>query len=120
MAAFCITPRSLYEAATVDGASKWDKLIHITLPGLVNVIAIKLIMSVGAILSSNTDMILLLYTPSTYKTADVIGTYVYRLGVQGGKFSYTTAVNLFMALIGFLLTLMANKFSNKVTGSGLW
>ena len=97
-----------------------QQIWHITLPGLVNVIAIKLIMSVGAILSSNTDMILLLYTPSTYKTADVIGTYVYRLGVQGGKFSYTTAVNLFMALIGFLLTLMANKFSNKLTGSGLW
>ena len=111
---------ALYEASRIDGANHMQQIWHITLPGLVNVIAIKLIMSVGAILNSNTDMILLLYTPSTYKTADVIGTYVYRLGVQGGKFSYTTAVNLFMALIGFLLTLMANKFSNKVTGSGLW
>ena len=77
-------------------------------------------MSVGHILSSNTDMILLLYNSSTYKTADVIGTYVYRLGIEGGKFSYTTAVNLFMSLIAFALTSVANRVSNKLTGSGLW
>lgn len=111
---------SLYEAARIDGANHMQQIWHITLPGLIPVIAIKLIMSVGAILSSNTDMILLLYNTSTQKTADVIGTYVYRLGIQGGKFSYTTAVNLFMSLIGFGLTTMANKVSNKLTGSGLW
>ncbi|MBO4884721.1 MAG: sugar ABC transporter permease [Clostridia bacterium] len=111
---------SLYEAARIDGASHMKQIWHITLPGLKSVIAIKLIMSVGHILSSNTDMILLLYNSSTYKTADVIGTYVYRLGIQGGKFSYTTAVNLFMSLIAFALTSIANRVSNKLTGSGLW
>ena len=111
---------SLYEASRIDGANHMQQIWHITLPGLVPVIAIKLIMSVGAILSSNTDMILLLYNTSTQKTADVIGTYVYRLGIQGGKFSYTTAVNLFMSLIGFGLTTIANKVSNSLTGSGLW
>ena len=111
---------SLYEAARIDGANHMQQIWHITLPGLKAVIAIKLIMSVGSILSSNTDMILLLYNTSTQKTADVIGTYVYRLGIQGGKFSYTTAVNLFMSLIAFLLTTAANKVSNKLTGSGLW
>ena len=111
---------SLYEAARIDGANHTQQIWHITLPGLKAVIAIKLIMSVGSILSSNTDMILLLYNTSTQKTADVIGTYVYRLGIQGGKFSYTTAVNLFMSLIAFLLTTAANKVSNKLTGSGLW
>ncbi len=111
---------SLYEAARIDGANHLQQIWHITLPGLKSVIAIKLIMSVGHILSSNTDMILLLYNSSTYKTADVIGTYVYRLGIQGGKFSYTTAVNLFMSIIAFGLTTIANKVSNKLTGSGLW
>ncbi len=111
---------SLYEAARIDGANHMQQIWHITLPGLKAIIAIKLIMSVGSILSSNTDMILLLYNTSTQKTADVIGTYVYRLGIQGGKFSYTTAVNLFMSLIAFLLTTAANKVSNKLTGSGLW
>ena len=111
---------SLYEAARIDGASHMRQIWHITLPGLKAVIAIKLIMSVGHILSSNTDMILLLYNSATYKTADVIGTYVYRLGIQGGKFSYTTAVNLFMSLIAFALTSTANWVRNKLTGSGLW
>ena len=111
---------SLYEAARIDGANHMQQIWHITLPGLKSIIAIKLIMSVGSILSSNTDMILLLYNTATYRTADVIGTYVYREGIGGGKFSYTTAVNLFMSIIAFLLTQMANKVSNKLTGSGLW
>ena len=111
---------SLYEAARIDGANHMQQIWHVTLPGLKSIIAIKLIMSVGAILSSNTDMILLLYNTATYSTADVIGTYVYREGINGGKFSYTTAVNLFMSIIAFMLTQMANKVSNKLTGSGLW
>ena len=111
---------ALYEAARIDGASHMRQIWHITLPGIKGIIAIKLIMSVGAVLSSNTDMILLLYNPSTYKTADVIVTYVYRVGLQGGQFSYTTAVNLFMSLIGFGLTFLANRVSNALTGSGLW
>ena len=111
---------SLYEAARIDGASHMQQIWHVTLPGLKSIIAIKLIMSVGAILSSNTDMILLLYNTATYRTADVIGTYVYREGIGGGKFSYTTAVNLFMSMIGFTLTYLANRASNALTGSGLW
>lgn len=111
---------SLYEAARIDGAGHMSQIWHITLPGLKAIIAIKLIMSVGAILSSNTDMILLLYITATYRTADVIGTYVYRVGLGEGQFSYTTAVNLFMSIIGFTLTYLANRLSNYLTGSGLW
>ena len=65
-------------------------------------------------------MILLLYNTATYRTADVIGTYVYRVGLGEGQFSYTTAVNLFMSIIGFTLTYLANRLSNYLTGSGLW
>ena len=81
---------SLYEAARIDGATHMQQIWHITLPGLKAIIAIKLIMSVGSILSSNTDMILLLYNTATQKTADVGTTYT-AWGIQGGKFSGTTA-----------------------------
>ena len=113
-------PEDMLEAARIDGAGHMSQIWHITLPGLKAIIAIKLIMSVGAILSSNTDMILLLYNTATYRTADVIGTYVYRVGLGEGQFSYTTAVNLFMSIIGFTLTYLANRLSNYLTGSGLW
>ena len=110
----------LYEAAKMDGAHRGQQVWHITLPGLKSVIAIQLINAVGAILSSNTDLILLLYTPATYDVADVVGTYSYRLGILEGQYSYTTAVGLFASMIGFILTYTANKISNKLTGYGLW
>ncbi len=111
---------ALYESASIDGAGRFKQMWHISLPGLKNVIAITLILQIGSILSTNTELILLLYLPATYETADVIGTYIYRLGIEGGQFSYTTAVGLFMSLIGFLLTFFANKISNKLTGYGMW
>ena len=91
-----------------------------TLPGLRAVIAINLIMAVGAVLSTNTDLVLLLYDPATYDVADVIGTYTYRIGILEGQYSYTTAAGLFTAMIGFVLTFAANKISDKLTGYGLW
>jgi putative aldouronate transport system permease protein len=84
------------------------------------VIAIQLILQIGNILEANTNLILLLYRTSTYSTADVIGTYIYRTGIESGKYSYTSAVGIFMSTIGFFLTLAVNKISNKITGYGLW
>jgi putative aldouronate transport system permease protein len=110
----------LYESAKIDGANRFQQVIHITLPGIQRIIAINLIMAIGHILNTNTDLILLLYHPTTYEVSDVIGTYVYRLGIVGGEFSYTTAVGLFMSVIGFTLTFTANKISNKLTDFGLW
>ena len=83
-------------------------------------ILIQLIFSVGGLLSSSTDLILLLYNPAIYSTSDVIGTYVYRMGIEGGKYSYSTAVSLFMSLFGVTLTIVCNRISNKLTGYGLW
>lgn len=110
----------LYEAAKLDGANRWKQVWHITLPGLRSVIAINLIMAVGSVLSANSEMILLLYTPATYDVADVVGTYVYRLGILEAQYSYTTAAGLFVSIIGFILTYIANRISNKLTGFGLW
>jgi putative aldouronate transport system permease protein len=110
----------LYESAKIDGANRFQQVLYITLPGIQRIIAINLIMAIGGILGTNTDLILLLYHPATYEVADVIGTYVYRVGIVGGEYSYTTAVGLFMSVIGFILIFTANKISNKLTDYGLW
>lgn len=111
---------ALYESARLDGAGRFKLMWHITLPAIKPTIAILLIMQIGSILASNVDLILLLYRPSTYRTADTIGTYIYRLGITDGRFSYTTAIGLFMTVINFTLVFIANKTSNKLTGYAMW
>ena len=110
----------LFESARLDGASHLQQVWYITLPSIRPTIAIMLIMAVGGLLGSNTDLILLLYTSATYETADVIGTYVYRVGIQGGKFSQTAAIDLFATIVNFILVFGANRLSNKLSGTGLW
>ena len=110
----------LYESARLDGANRGQRMWYITLPHLKNLILIQLIFSVGGLLSSSTDLILLLYNSAVYSTADVIGTYVYRLGIEGGKFSQTTAINLFVTVINFALLFICNKITTKVADYGLW
>lgn len=112
--------QSQYESARIDGANRGQQCWYITLPGIKNIIAINLILAIGGILGTNSDLILLLYSPATYDVADVIGTYTYRIGIEGGQYSYTTAAGLFMSVIGFVLTYIANKVSDKLTGFGLW
>lgn len=110
----------LYEAAIIDGASKWKQLVHITLPGIIPTIVIMLIMRFGNILNVDFESIILLYNPSIYSSADVISTYVYRSGLVDGNFSFATAVGFFQNVIGFALIVITNKVSNNVTGNGLW
>lgn len=110
----------LYESAKLDGANRGQRMLHITLPSLKNLILIQLIFAVGGLLSSSTETILLLYTPATYETADVIGTYVYRMGIEGGKFSATSAIGLFTTVINFTLLFICNKITTKVADYGLW
>ncbi|NMA94586.1 MAG: sugar ABC transporter permease [Clostridiales bacterium] len=110
----------LYEAAYLDGATRVQRIWYITLPGIRATIAIMLIMAVGSLLGTNTDLILLLYSPATYPTADVLGTYIFRLGIEGGQFSYTTAIGLFSAIINFMMVFVANKISDRVAGHSLW
>ena len=110
----------LYEAARLDGASRFRQMLHVTLPGIMPTITLMLIFAVGGILSSNTELILLLYNPATYETADVIGTYVYRDGLQGGRFSFGSAVGVFTNLINFLLVFAANFISRKCGENSVW
>ncbi|PZM63850.1 ABC transporter permease [Paenibacillus dendritiformis] len=111
---------SLYEAAKVDGASKWRQVVHITIPGIMSVVIILLILQMGSIMSVSTDKILLMYNSSTYETADVIGTYVYRKGLLEANYSYSTAIGLFNSVINFALLILANTVSRRTSDSKLW
>ncbi|MBQ7574190.1 MAG: sugar ABC transporter permease [Clostridia bacterium] len=118
--AICAIDDSLYEAASIDGAGRLQKIIHITLPGIAMTITVMLIMKIGHMLSSSAESVLLLYQPITYETADVINTYVYREGLESANYSYSTAVGLFNGIVSFILVIGANKLSHKVNNAGLW
>ena len=99
----------LYEAASIDGANRWKKLIYITLPGIVPIILITTTMSLPNILNAGFDQIFNLYNPLVYETADIIDTYVYRVGMLQRQYSLATAVGLIKSIIGMILIICANK-----------
>jgi putative aldouronate transport system permease protein len=109
-----------YEAARIDGANRLQQLWYITLPCMLSTIVIMLIIRCGRIMNVGAEKTLLLYGPATYKTADVISSYVYRKGIVDGNYSFSTAVGLFNSVINFIMLLSVNKISNKLTGSGLF
>lgn len=110
----------MYEAARIDGANRWQQMRFITLPSLAFIIAVQLVMKTGQMLQSNRDLILLLYRSSNATMSDTISTYVYRQGIEGGKYSLATAVGFFSSMISLMLTFITNKISNKISGYGLW
>jgi len=110
----------LYEAAVMDGAGKLKQIWYVTLPGIAPTIVIMLILKIGNMLEVGYEAVLLLYQPVTYPVADVISTYVYRAGLQGGEYALATAVGLFNGIIGLILVCVANAVSRRLTQSGLW
>ena len=110
----------LYEAASIDGAGRWKKLWHVTLPGIAGTIIIMLIMRLGQVLSVGYEKIILLYTPQTYEVADVISSYTYRTGIQNSRYSYSAAVGLFQSVINIIILVAANKLSDKMTDMSLF
>ena len=120
LAALTSIDPSMYEAATVDGASKWDKLIRITLPSILPTIMIMLILRMGAVFSVGYEKIMLMYNEATYETADVISTYLYRRAFKSGDYSFSAAVGLFNSVINFTIIQIFNKISAKVSEVSLW
>ena len=110
----------LYEAARIDGAGRWAQLLHITLPGLTPTIVLLFLMKIGRVLDVGYETIVLMYNPSIYSTADVIGTYVYRRGILNGEYSFASAVGFFQSVIGLLLVLFANRVAKKTSETSLW
>lgn len=120
LAALTSIDPSLYEAATVDGASKWKKLVHITLPCILPTIMTMLILRMGSIFTVGYEKIMLMYNPATYETADVISTYVYRRAFEGGEYSFSAAIGLFNSIINFIVIIVFNKISKRVSEVSLW
>ena len=111
---------SLHEAAAIDGAGRFRRMLHVALPALAPVIVIQLIMRVGNILSQGHEKIILLYRPLTYETADVISSYVYRRGLLSADYSFGTAVSMFNSLVNLIILFSANALSRKVSETSLW
>jgi putative aldouronate transport system permease protein len=120
LAALTTIDENLYEAARIDGASRWRQTWHVTLPGIRPAMVTLLILNIGAFLAVGFEKILLLYNPLTYPTADVISTYLYRMGFESSNFSYAAAIGLFEAVIGLTLVLGANAISRRTVGASLW
>lgn len=110
----------LYEAASIDGASRWKQTLHVTIPGILPTIVITLILSTGSVLSVGFEKVLLLYTANTMDVADVISTYTYRMGIVNSQYSYTTAVGLFQGVINIIIIVIINRISKKITETSLW
>ncbi|WP_108718231.1 sugar ABC transporter permease [Miniimonas sp. S16] len=120
LAALTTVDSSLYEAARIDGANRLRQTWHVTLPGIRPTMVTLLILNVGTFLNVGFEKVLLLYNPLTYSTADVISTYLYRVGLVANNFSYAAAIGLFQALIGLAMVLTANLVSRRVVGASLW
>ena len=120
MASIAGIDSALYEAAKIDGANRFRQMYHITLPAISGTIFILLIFAIGGLLNANSEFILLMYNPAIYDTSDVIGTYSYRVGIQGGQYSKTAAIGMFMQVINFTLLYLANAASRKIRGFSLW
>ncbi|KIL41901.1 sugar ABC transporter permease [Gordoniibacillus kamchatkensis] len=120
LAALTTVDPQLYEAAEIDGAGRWKRMLHVTLPGIAPAMVILLVLNAGQILEIGFEKVFLLYNPATYETADVISTYVYRTGIVKGNFSYGTAVDLFMGVISFIFVFSANYASRRLGETSLW
>lgn len=120
LAALTTIDDQLYEAARIDGANRWQQTWHVTLPGIRPMIVVLMVLNIGTFMAVGFEKVLLLYNPLTYETADVIATYVYRVGLSNGQYSYGAAIGLFEAIIGLILVFTANAIGRRLTGSSLW
>ncbi|QAY64934.1 sugar ABC transporter permease [Xylanimonas allomyrinae] len=120
LAALTTIDDQLYEAARIDGANRWKQTWHITLPGIRPTIVVLLILNIGTFMAVGFEKVLILQNPLIYSTADVLNTYLFRVGIQSGQFSYATAIGLFESVIGLVLVLSANFTSRKLVGASLW
>lgn len=110
----------LYEAAHIDGASRWKRLVHVTLPSIIPTIAVMLILNCGKVMNVGFEKVFLMQTDLNLDASEVISTLVYRQGILNGKLSYAAAIDLFNSGINFALVVLVNTVSKKVSQVGLW
>ena len=120
LAAIAGVSPTLYESAVIDGASRWQMMWKITIPSILPTILIMLIIRIGNIMEVSFELVMLLYQPATYETADVVNTWVYRQGLQSGQYDLAAAAGLFNALVAFTLVMTANTLSRRYARTSLW
>ena len=120
LAAILGVDQSLYEAAAVDGAGRFKRIWHVTLPGIRTTVALLAILSLGNVLNAGFDQIYNLYNPLVYSTGDIIDTWVYRAGLENLQYSLATAVGLFKSVISVILIVIGYKLADKFTGYKLF
>lgn len=120
LAAIATVDPQEYEAAYIDGANRFQRMVYITLPGILPVIVLVLILQLGNILEVGFEQVLAFYNPAVYKVGDVIQTYVYRIGLGRSEFSLGTALGMFESIIAFVLIMTCNAFSRRRLGRSIW
>lgn len=120
LAALAGIDQELYEAAVIDGANRWKQTLHVTLPGIASTIIIMLILRMGQLMTVNFEKVILLYSPSTFITADVIQSFTFRKGWIDFNFGYSAAVGLFNSVMNFSFLLAANWLARKKTDTSLF
>ncbi|GAA3411267.1 ABC transporter permease [Paenibacillus hodogayensis] len=111
---------SLYEAAWIDGASRWKQTIHITLPHMLPMILLLFLLRLASLFSVNFDQVFLMQNPLVYNVSDVVSTYVYRMGIESSQYSLTTAIGLTQSILAYTLLVSSNRLSKKISGLGLY
>jgi len=120
LAAIAGVSPTLYESAVIDGASRWQMMWKVTIPSILPTIIIMLIIRIGNVLEVSFEMIILLYQPATYETADVVNTFIFRQGIQAGQYDFAAAAGLFNAVVAFVLVITANSLSKRYSRTSLW
>jgi putative aldouronate transport system permease protein len=120
LAALSAVDPTLYEAATIDGANKWQKLVHIDLPTIAPTCTILLILSAGGVLNVGFEKAFLMQNNLNLLRSEVINTYIYKVGIQSTQYSYSAAVGLFNNLINFVILATVNWLSGKLSETSLW
>lgn len=122
LAALAGVDGEIYEASIIDGASRWQRLLYITFPGIAPTIAVMLILRVGSILDAGFDQVMNLYNPAVYDVADIIDTYIYRIGIGSFQYSFTTAAGMFKSVAGFFMVVATNYISRRISEGdyGIW
>jgi len=120
LAALAAIDPQLYEAAVVDGANKWQQVRHITLPGIRSTMVVVLILALGGLMNAGFDQIFQFYNAAVREVADIIDTFVYRIGLQSSQFSLGTAVGLFKSVIGLILIYTANSIVRRTGEYSIW
>lgn len=120
IAALAAVDPALYEAAIIDGASKWQRIKHVSIPSIMPTIVILFILRIGQIMNVGFEKVLLMQNDVNMPTSDIIATFIYRNGIQMGEYSYSAAVGLFNSVINFLFLIFANSIAKKYGETSLW